>query len=172
MFLKNFNLSADTSEHGGKQVSEPSDKAFPRCPFLVNLFRHYRTVLLVGTEYLSQLGRDRQVEYKCVDFVVISQAPAVQVGTSHRTESFVYHHDLRMMKSSVIDIDMCSFFSEAVGKIKSGIGCETDVRFAGNHDFYPDSTVDSLFDGMAYAGSRSKGLMICIFRSAALMAAM
>lgn len=103
-------------------MCEPADKASPHTAFLIFLTRHDRTVKLVVAEDLSQFGCSRQVQDKRIDFIIVAQAPAVQIGAAHRTETLVHHHDFGMMESPVEHIDMRPGLTELVGNIKPASG--------------------------------------------------
>ena len=92
-------------------MGKPSCKPFPGSSFPVFFFSQNGTVLFVVVEKLGQFIGYRQVHDERIDFIVVTDASAVHVHAAYGTETVVYHHDFGMMKTSVEDIDMCSFFA-------------------------------------------------------------
>ena len=103
----------------------------------------------VGFENVIQLLRNVLVEDERIRFVIISQAAAVQVGCTHGTEQVVHHHDFRVMKSAVVQIDHCPFFHQFLYGIERSIRCERDVGFGRNHNFHFRPPVQSPFECLA-----------------------
>ena len=112
-----------------EQVCKPSDEVSPCPSFPVIFFCHLLTVLLVVTVYLVQLPSGLEVENKGIDFLVVFQAPAVQVCAAHCAETVVHSHYFSVMKSSLVEIYMSSGFSELVCIVESAVGCKRDVTF-------------------------------------------
>ena len=63
-----------------------------------------------GIQLIGGLG----VEDESVCLVVIAQAAAVEIGSTHRAESAVYHHYLGMVEAAVEEIYLGSFLHQLV----------------------------------------------------------
>mgnify|MGYP007004873871 CR=1 FL=1 len=71
-------------------------------------------MLRVSLEYTIQLSGEFFVKNESIGFIIVAQASAVEIGCAYRAECFIYHHDFRVVESSVIQIYICSAFHQFV----------------------------------------------------------
>ena len=90
-------------------MCKPTYKLLPSRTFLVYLSGKKGTVFFILIEYGDKFGGCFCVKYECIDFVVVSEASAIQIRTSYSTIQTIYHHDFGVMKTSVEDVDICAF---------------------------------------------------------------
>ncbi|KAA6304012.1 hypothetical protein EZS27_044344, partial [termite gut metagenome] len=89
-------------------------------------------------------------------FIIIAKTSAIEVCRSDSRKSTVHHHYLGMMKSSVIQIYLCTSFHQFVNDIKRSFRRKRYIRFGRKQNFYMNAAVNGSIQFFFYRPDRQK----------------
>ena len=127
-------------------MSKPATETLPWCtPRFPCLFCEIEAVFFLTVKKVVQLLCCAFVEDDGVFFVVPTKASRVEVGASDRTDSSVNHDNLGVVKARSVHPNVATSQHELVSIIETAVGSQWNIALGAEHDFYLDSSLNSLF---------------------------
>ena len=127
-------------------MTEPTSGTLPWCtPRFPCLFCEIEAVFFLTVKKVVQLLCCAFVEDDGVFFVVPTKASRVEVGASNSTYLSIHHDNLGVVKSRSVHPNVATSFHQLVSIIETAVWSQWDIALGAEHDFYLDSSLNSLF---------------------------
>ena len=104
-------------------------------------------MLLVRLEDVLQLASGGLVEDEAVDLVVEEERTCIEVRATYRAEATINHHDLGVMETRLVVIDLSSALRHLLHLEAYDIGGDGDVALGRHHDFEANTALEGTAHG-------------------------